>query len=90
MNGLPWDNAEQYGKHSPIYFAAAFRTPTLVIENGDDPQAEELYFALRSRRLESALLRFPQPLQAAGRVACLEAELAWFARFPGSNQPAPH
>jgi dipeptidyl aminopeptidase/acylaminoacyl peptidase len=80
MGALPWEDPDQYVKHSPLYFAGSFQTPTLVIEAGDDPQAAALYFALRSRKVESALVRLPKSLETADRVTELEAELAWLTR----------
>jgi dipeptidyl aminopeptidase/acylaminoacyl peptidase len=80
MGGMPWDDPDQYVKHSPIYFAASFKTPTLVIAEGGDPQAAALYFALQSRKVESALVRLPAVPQIADRVAEMEAELAWLTR----------
>ena len=28
---LPWEDPDQYAKHSPIFFAQSFHTPTLVL-----------------------------------------------------------
>ncbi len=86
MGALPWEDADQYVKHSPLYFAGSFKTPTLVIEHGDDPQAAELYFALESRKVESALVRLPKAPEPADRIAELEAEIAWLTR--GTAAPA--
>jgi dipeptidyl aminopeptidase/acylaminoacyl peptidase len=80
MASLPWDDPDQYVKHSPLYFAGSFKTPMLVIEEGDDPQAAALYFALQSRKVESALLRLAKAPETAERIVELEAELAWLAR----------
>ena len=87
MGALPWEDPDQYMKHSPLYFAGSFKTRTLVIEEGDDPQAAALYFALESRKVESALVRLPKTPQPADRVMELEAELAWLARTapPGAG-----
>ena len=78
MGATPWDDPDQYVKHSPVYFARNFQTPTLVL--GDSPAADEMDFALRARKVDSALVR----LQIAGGPAIevleLEAELAWFGR----------
>jgi dipeptidyl aminopeptidase/acylaminoacyl peptidase len=57
MGGMPWDDPEQYVKHSPIYFAQNFRTPTLVLAGEGDAQSEMLYRALRERRVDTALAR---------------------------------
>ena len=37
MGAMPWDDPDQYVKHSPLYFAGNFKTPTLVISAGRDP-----------------------------------------------------
>ena len=85
MGSLPWEDPDQYVKHSPIYFAGNFKTPVLVIAKGDDPQAAELYFALQERKVESALVRLPAAAQAADRVRELEAELAWLMQDRGTG-----
>jgi acylaminoacyl-peptidase len=56
MGAMPWDDPDQYVKHSPIYFAGNFRTPTLVLASDPDPGAEELYFARQARKVDSALV----------------------------------
>ena len=33
---MPWDDPDQYVKHSPVYFARNFKTPTLVITGEAD------------------------------------------------------
>lgn len=88
MGALPWDDPDQYVKHSPLYFAANFKTPTLVIGGPGDPQAEALYFALQARKVESALLRLPNLSQPADRIAEMEAELAWLGRDWAKPAPA--
>ena len=81
MGAMPWDDADQYVKHSPIYFARTFQTPTLVLAGDPDPGSDELYFALQSRRVESALVRLPGRAGARGTLVMeLEAELAWLGR----------
>ncbi len=80
MGALPWEDPDQYVKHSPLYFAASFHTPTLVIGRGDDPQAAALYFALQSRKVESALMKVPAVPAPADGVVEMEAELAWLTR----------
>jgi dipeptidyl aminopeptidase/acylaminoacyl peptidase len=78
MGAMPWDDSDQYVKHSPVYFARNFKTPTLVI--GDGPEAEEMIFALQTRKVDSALLRLPQQGAPSVNVLALEAELAWIGR----------
>ena len=80
MGGMPWEDPEQYTKHSPLFFAGKFRTPTLVIAGDGDVQSEELWFALQAKRVESAMVRVNggRPGQ---EVLELEATLAWLGRF---------
>jgi dipeptidyl aminopeptidase/acylaminoacyl peptidase len=79
MGAMPWDDPDQYVKHSPVYFAENFRTPTLVIAGDRNPGAEELYFALQARKVDSALVHLgaPRPGQV---ILEWEATLAWLER----------
>ncbi len=76
---MPWDDPDQYVKHSPVYFAGNFKTPTLVIASDRDPGAEELYFALQARKVDSALVHMgpPRPSQV---ILEWEAMLGWLER----------
>jgi dipeptidyl aminopeptidase/acylaminoacyl peptidase len=78
MGAMPWDEPDQYVKHSPVYFARNFQTPTLVL--GDGPGADEMDFALRARKVDSALVRLPAAGGLAVNVLELEAELGWIGR----------
>jgi dipeptidyl aminopeptidase/acylaminoacyl peptidase len=62
-------------KHSPIFFAKNFQTPTLILAGESDVGSEQLYQALRARKVETALARLgaDEPLE-------LEATLAWLKR----------
>ena len=60
MKAMPWENPEQYLSHSPIFFAANFKTPTMVITGEADlrtpmPESEELYFALKAKKVDAVL-----------------------------------
>ncbi len=79
MGAMPWDDPEQYMKRSPLFFASSFKTPTLVIAGDPDPESEQLFFALRQRKVESALARIAGDKPAA-RVLELEATLGWLGR----------
>jgi dipeptidyl aminopeptidase/acylaminoacyl peptidase len=92
MKAMPWENPEQYIKHSPIFFAQNFKTPTMVITGEADVrtpmgQSEELYFALKARKVEAALVRIPdEPHGIRGahpshRIAKIEHVLTWIDRF---------
>jgi acylaminoacyl-peptidase len=81
MGAMPWEDPEQYTKHSPLSFAQNFQTPALIIGREHDTEAEQLYFALRARKVESELVRMRGP-ETPGQMALeLEATLAWFSRF---------
>jgi acylaminoacyl-peptidase len=71
----PWDP-----QRSPILSAGNFKTPTLVIAEPFDPQSNELFDALQSRKVDSALVRLPGDHPSAS-AAELEAILAWLARW---------
>jgi acylaminoacyl-peptidase len=79
MGAMPWDDPDQYVKHSPVYFAGTFRTPTLLLAEDTDPGAEELYFALQTRQVDSALLRLG-PARPSRVIAEWDATLAWIVR----------
>jgi len=79
MGGMPWEQAQRYLERSPLYAAANFTTPTLVI--GGDAQSEELYFALQTRKVESALLTPGPPSDPRSQAEELSAILAWFGRW---------
>jgi dipeptidyl aminopeptidase/acylaminoacyl peptidase len=80
MGAMPWEDPDQYVKHSPVYFAGNFKTPTLVIAGDPDPGAEELYFALQARRVESALARLGQTMRPSQVLLEWEATLGWLEK----------
>jgi dipeptidyl aminopeptidase/acylaminoacyl peptidase len=62
--GPPWDNMEQYWKRSVLSYVAKVTTPTLLATGEDDyrtpiSEAEQYYEALKLRKVEAALVRFP-------------------------------
>jgi dipeptidyl aminopeptidase/acylaminoacyl peptidase len=75
MRVFPWDDPELYWKHSPIFFAPAFKAPTLVIAGQRDSQSEELYRALQARHVDSAIVKLGDG--PAADVQEMEAALAW-------------
>ncbi len=77
MGGWPWDDPEQYIKHSPIFFAQNFKTPTLVLAGESDAESEEIYGALRQRGVRSALMRLGD--KPADQVTALQATIAWLS-----------
>jgi acylaminoacyl-peptidase len=80
MGAMPWDDPDQYVKHSPIYFAGNFRTPTLVLADNPDPGAEELFFALQARKVDSALVRLEHPMRPSQVILEWDTTLAWLEK----------
>ena len=75
MGSMPWDDPDQYTRRSPIFFAKNFKTPTLILAGEGDAESEELYFALRARKVKAALVRL------GDEVTNLETMLAWMGQF---------
>jgi len=64
FKGMPWTNKDIYLKHSPIWYAKNFKTPTLVIHGQYDfrvrvEQAEQMFTALQKQGVPSAYAWFP-------------------------------
>ena len=77
MGAMPWEDPEQYVRHSPIYFARNWKTPTLLLAGDRDPQADEFYLALQQRKVDSVMVRVPDSGKPSGRVLEMESTLAW-------------
>ncbi|MBN1272720.1 MAG: S9 family peptidase [Candidatus Aminicenantes bacterium] len=64
FKGKPWTNKEIYLKHSPVWYAEHFKTPTLIIHGQYDfrvrtEQAEQMFTALQKQDVPSAYAWFP-------------------------------
>ena len=92
MKAMPWENPKQYIERSPIFFAQNFKTPTMVLTGEADyrtpmPQSEELYFALKSRQVDSVLVRIPDEphgirgIHPSHRIEKVEFILAWMEKY---------
>ncbi len=92
MKSMPWDNPTQYIEHSPVFFAQNFATPTMIITGQADrrtpiAQSEELYFALKARKVPAVLVEIPdEPHGIRGahpshRIAKTENVLAWIEKY---------
>ena len=96
MKSMPWDSPDQFLQHSPVFFAKNFKTPTMVITGEADlrtpiAQSEELYFALKARKVPAVLVRIPdEPHGIRGahpshRIAKTEYVLAWMEKWAGGK-----
>jgi dipeptidyl aminopeptidase/acylaminoacyl peptidase len=100
MKSMPWDNPEQFISHSPVFFAKNFKTPTMVLTGEADlrtpiAQSEELYFALKSRKVPAVLVRIPdEPHGIRGahpshRIAKMEYVLGWMEKWVKNEKNNP-
>ncbi len=91
MKAMPWEKPQQYIDRSPVFFADKVKTPTMVLTGEEDwrtpiAQSEEFYFALKSRGVDTVLVRFPkEPHGIRGaypshRILKIEHILQWFER----------
>jgi len=78
--GPRWEDPDRYVKHSPIFFARDFQTPTLVLAGDPDPESDELYLALQWRKVDSALVRMGPAEKPGERVLELETISSWLRR----------
>jgi acylaminoacyl-peptidase len=86
--GPPWEHPEHYLKRSPISLAGNITTPTMILTGEADhrtpiSESEQLYQALKLRKIDTALVRFPgashdiaaRPSHQIAQVAYI---LQWF------------
>lgn len=64
FKGMPWEKKELYIQQSPIWYAANFKTPTMVIHGQYDfrvrtEQAEQMFTALQKQKVPSVYAWFP-------------------------------
>jgi dipeptidyl aminopeptidase/acylaminoacyl peptidase len=93
----PWEDPQSYWKYSPLSLVGNVKTPTLVVVGSEDyrtpvSQAEQLYMALQTRGIPTALVKVPgashggiaaRPSQAAAKASAI---LAWFDRYRSDKQ----
>jgi dipeptidyl aminopeptidase/acylaminoacyl peptidase len=63
-HGIPWENREEFIKHSPHIYAKNFRTPTLILHGERDyrvpiSEAMQLFTALQRQGVPSKFVWFP-------------------------------
>jgi acylaminoacyl-peptidase len=96
--GPPWENTEQYLKHSPISLVGNVKTPTMLMTGEEDfrtpmSESEQFYQALKLRKVDTALVRVPgashdigaRPSQTIAKVAHI---LKWFETHRQAKDPA--
>ncbi|MBM3888909.1 MAG: S9 family peptidase, partial [Verrucomicrobia bacterium] len=104
FGGLPWEVAGAMRAHSPITYAPAVRTPTLILHSAHDrrcplPMATMFYRALKKAGVETQMVIYPDeghPIrQLPHQEDVLRRVLEWFARHDqpqtkgkGTNNPS--
>jgi dipeptidyl aminopeptidase/acylaminoacyl peptidase len=87
---MPWTNRDVYLKHSPIWYAKNFKTPTLVIHGEFDfrvrtEQGEQMFTALQKQGVPSAYAWFPDEghgvRKPIHRKLYYKMLLDWFGHF---------
>jgi len=86
----PFEDLQDYWKHSPIAYIGNARTPTLVIHNENDhrcpiEQGEQVFVALKRLGVDTSFVRFPEEFHGLSRtgrtdrrIARLNSILGWF------------
>lgn len=93
MKATPWENPQQYLSRSPLFQVSKVTTPTMLLTGEEDwrtpiAQTEEFYVALKTRGIETAMVRFPnEPHGIRGAypshwIAKVEYILGWFEQHP--------
>jgi acylaminoacyl-peptidase len=96
-HGWPWEDPEDYMRHSPLFYAKNVKTPTMIISGDEDwrvpiAQSAEFYRALKVRGVDTVFVRVPGESHGIGkrpshRVAVMVHVLAWLDRYitPGDE-----
>jgi dipeptidyl aminopeptidase/acylaminoacyl peptidase len=91
MKSTPWENPQQYISRSPLFLASNVKTPTMLLTGEEDwrtpiAQTEEFYAALKTRGVETVMVRFPnEPHGIRGAhpshwISKVEYILGWFEK----------
>jgi dipeptidyl aminopeptidase/acylaminoacyl peptidase len=93
FGGFPWQNAENYWKHSPLAYVDNIHTPLLILHSDNDfrapvSDAEQLFTALRRLRRRVQFVRYPREgheLSRSGepkhRIDRLNRIVGWFDKY---------
>lgn len=84
----PWEDFNSYMSRSPLALAANVSTPTVIMTGEEDyrtpaSEAEQLYAALKLRKVEAMLLRYSGESHGLARwpshrISTVEHTLSWF------------
>lgn len=87
----PWEDPDAYWARSPLSLVGNVTTPTMLVSGEQDyrtpiGEAEQYYQALKLRKIETALVRFPEASHGiASRpshlIAKIDNILAWFEKY---------
>ncbi len=83
FSGTPWEKSDEYVKRSVLSYVDKVTTPTLLATGEDDyrtpiSEAEQYYAALKLRKVESVLVRFPgEPHGMSTRPSHLAAKILY-------------
>jgi dipeptidyl aminopeptidase/acylaminoacyl peptidase len=94
---LPWEDPQDYWRHSPLSLVGNVTTPTLVVVGDQDfrtpvSDSEQYYEALKLRGIPTALVKVPgashgglaaRPSQSAAKASAI---LAWYQRFRAADK----
>ncbi|HEV2400534.1 MAG TPA: S9 family peptidase [Candidatus Sulfotelmatobacter sp.] len=83
FSGPPWEKSDEYVKRSVLSYVDNVTTPTMLATGEDDyrtpiSEAEQYYAALKLRKIESVLVRFPgEPHGMSSRPSHLAAKILY-------------
>lgn len=93
--GMPWEEPEDYMRHSPLFYAKNFKTPTMIITGEDDwrtpiAQSNELFRALKVRGVDTVFVRVPDEPHGlrrhpSHRLAAMVHGMAWIEKYLGEK-----
>ncbi len=86
----PWEDQAEYWRRSPLSLVGNVKTPTMLLTGEQDfrtpiSEAEQFYAALKLRKIETALVRFPEASHGivdrpSRLIAKTDNILAWFEK----------
>jgi dipeptidyl aminopeptidase/acylaminoacyl peptidase len=97
LGGRPWEVPAAMRAHSPMSYADAVRTPTLILHSANDrrcplPMGTMFYRALAGRGVDTQMVVYPDeghPIrQLKHQADVIQRVLDWFARHDLKPEPA--